>query len=42
MKHGPSGTFEVSVNGKTVVKRRTFTFPSEQEIVEAVSRELAS
>jgi hypothetical protein len=28
------------VNGKTVVKKETFTFPTEKEIVEAVSREL--
>ncbi len=40
MKYGPSGSFEVSVNGKTVVKKQTLAFPTEQEIVDAVSREL--
>ena len=28
------------MNGKTVVKKQTLFFPSEKEIVEAVSREL--
>lgn len=42
LKHGPSGSFEVSVNGKTVVKKQSLAFPTEQEIVNAVARELGS
>jgi selenoprotein W-related protein len=40
LKPGPSGSFEVSVNGKTVVRKETFAFPTEKEVVDAVSREL--
>jgi selenoprotein W-related protein len=40
LKHGPSGSFEVSVNGKAVVKKESVAFPTEKEVVEAVSREL--
>jgi hypothetical protein len=40
LKVGHSGIFEVAVNGKAVVKKETFAFPTEKEIVEAVSREL--
>ncbi len=40
LKVGSSGIFEVAVNGKPVVKKETFAFPTEKEIVEAVSREL--
>jgi len=32
----------VAVNGKTVVKKQTLAFPTEKEIVEAVSREIGS
>jgi selenoprotein W-related protein len=39
-KHGPSGSFEVAVNGKTVVKKQWLSFPTEKEIVEAVAKEL--
>jgi len=42
LKPGPSGSFEVSVNGKTVVKKQTQAFPTEHEIVDAVSKELGS
>ena len=40
LKVGSSGIFEVAVNGKPVVKKESFAFPTEKEIVEAVSREL--
>jgi selenoprotein W-related protein len=40
LKPGPSGCFDVVVNGKTVVKKESFAFPTEKEIVDAVSREL--
>jgi selenoprotein W-related protein len=40
LKPGPSGSFEVAVNGKTVVKKQTLMFPTEKEIVDAVSRAL--
>jgi selenoprotein W-related protein len=42
LKPGPSGSFEVAVNGRTVVKKQTLAFPTEKEIVDAVSRELGS
>jgi len=38
LKHGPSGSFEVQVDGKTVAKKTSHVFPSEQEILEAVSK----
>jgi hypothetical protein len=37
---GPSGCFEVAVNGKVVAWKASFSFPTEKEIIEAVSREL--
>jgi selenoprotein W-related protein len=40
LKTGPSGSFDIAVNGKTVLKKETFAFPTEREIVDAVSREL--
>jgi selenoprotein W-related protein len=40
LKHGPPGSFEVSVNGKAVVKKESLAFPTEAQVVEAVSREL--
>jgi len=40
LKVGSSGIFEVAVNGKPVVKKETIAFPTEKEVVEAVSREL--
>jgi selenoprotein W-related protein len=42
LKPGPSGSFEIAVNGKTVVKKQSLLFPTEKEIVEAVSREIGS
>lgn len=38
LKVGPSGSFEVSVDGKVVAKRGFMGFPSEQEIVDAVAQ----
>ena len=40
LKVGPSGSFIVDVDGKTVVRKDSFAFPTEQQIVEAVSKEL--
>lgn len=40
LKVGHSGIFEIAVNGKPVVKKETLAFPTEKEVVEAVSREL--
>jgi hypothetical protein len=37
---GPAGCFEVAVNGKVVAWKERFAFPTEKEIVDAVSREL--
>lgn len=35
---GPSGSFIVEVDGTPVVKKESFAFPTEQQIVEAVSK----
>ena len=40
LKHGPSGSFEISVNGKVVSQKGRFGFPSEKDIVSAVQQEL--
>jgi len=40
LRHGPSGSFEVSVNGKVVSQRGRFGFPSEADIVGAVRQEM--
>jgi selenoprotein W-related protein len=40
LRHGPSGSFEVSVNGKVVSQRGRIGFPSETEIVGAVRQEM--
>ncbi len=40
LKPGPSGSFEVAVNGRTVVKKETLAFPTEREILDAVAKEL--
>jgi selenoprotein W-related protein len=40
LKPGPSGSFDIAVNGKTVWKKETFAFPTEKEVVDAVSKEL--
>ena len=37
---GPSGSFEVAVNGRSVVKKAGLAFPTEQEVVDAVARAL--
>ena len=38
LKVGPSGSFIVEVDGTPVVKKESFAFPTEQQIVEAVSK----
>nr|WP_198956331.1 Rdx family protein [Archangium sp. Cb G35] len=38
LKVGPSGSFIVEVDGTPVVKKESFEFPTEQQIVEAVSK----
>ncbi|MBF5041588.1 Rdx family protein [Simulacricoccus sp. 17bor-14] len=40
LKTGPSGSFEVSVDGRTVVRKAGLAFPTEQEVVDAVARAL--
>ena len=40
LKVGPSGSFEIAVDGKTVLKKETMAFPTEQQVVEAVAKEL--
>jgi selenoprotein W-related protein len=42
LKVGPSGSFEVAVDGRTVVKKQSVAFPTEQEVVDAVSREVGA
>jgi selenoprotein W-related protein len=39
LQPGPSGSFDIAVNGKTVWKKETVAFPTEKEVVEAVARE---
>ncbi|HYO58079.1 hypothetical protein [Archangium sp.] len=38
LKVGPSGSFIVEVDGKPVVKKESFGFPTDQQIVEAVAK----
>jgi selenoprotein W-related protein len=40
LKPGPPGSFIVEVDGRTVVKKDSLAFPTEQQIVEAVSKVL--
>lgn len=40
LRQGPSGVFEVSVDGSVVARRKFLGLPSEEEIVEAVSSAL--
>jgi selenoprotein W-related protein len=40
LRHGPAGSFEISVNGKVVSQRGRLGFPSEPEIVTAVRQEM--
>jgi len=37
---GPSGSFEVAVDGRAVVRKAGLAFPTEQEVVDAVARAL--
>lgn len=37
---GPSGSFEIAVDGKTVLKKESLAFPTEQQVVEAVAKEI--
>lgn len=38
LKTGASGIYEVAVDGRVVIKKQTLAFPTEQEIVDAVSK----
>ncbi|WP_239014609.1 Rdx family protein [Archangium violaceum] len=38
LKVGPSGSFIVEVDGRPVVKKESLAFPTEQQILEAVSK----
>ena len=40
MVTGPSGSFEVAVDGRTVIRKASLAFPTEQEIVDAVAKVL--
>lgn len=40
LKVGPSGSFEISVDGKVVSSKGRFGFPSESDIVKAVGQAL--
>jgi selenoprotein W-related protein len=40
LQTGPSGSYEVAVDGRVVIKKQTLAFPTEQEIVDAVSKVL--
>lgn len=40
LKVGPSGSFEIAVDGKVVSSKGRFGFPSEADIVKAVSLEM--
>ncbi len=40
LQPGPSGSFEVAVDGRTVVRKDGLAFPTEQEVVDAVARAL--
>jgi selenoprotein W-related protein len=40
LKVGPSGSFEIAVEGKTVLKKESMGFPTEKEVVAAVARAL--
>lgn len=37
---GPSGSFIIDVNGKTVLKKESMEFPTEKAVVDAVSKAL--
>lgn len=37
---GAKGQYEVFVDGKSVIKKSMMSFPSEEEVVDAVSRAL--
>lgn len=37
---GPSGSFIIDVNGRTVLKKESLAFPSEKDVVDAVSKAL--
>jgi selenoprotein W-related protein len=40
LKVGPSGSFEIAVDGKTVVKKESLLFPSDKQVVDAVAKAL--
>lgn len=40
LKVGPSGSFEISVDGQSVVKKESLGFPTEQQVVDAVAKAL--
>lgn len=40
LKVGPSGSFEIAVDGKTVLKKESLGFPTEQQVVDAVAKVL--
>ena len=38
LKKGPSGSFEIAVNGRVVIRKDSQAFPTEQEVVDAVAK----
>jgi selenoprotein W-related protein len=40
LKPGPSGSYEVAVDGKVVIRKASLAFPTDQEVVDAVARVL--
>ena len=40
LKVGPSGSFIIDVNGRTVLKKDSLGFPTEKDVVDAVSKAL--
>ena len=37
---GPSGSFEIAVDGKTVLKKESLGFPPEQQVDDSVAKAL--
>ncbi|NTX02930.1 hypothetical protein HUA74_08095 [Myxococcus sp. CA051A] len=40
LKPGPSGSYEVRVGDKVVIRKDSLAFPTDQEVVDAVARAL--
>jgi len=40
LRPGPSGSYEVAVDGKVVIRKESLAFPTDAEVVEAVDKAL--